>query len=400
MFRGFDALNLYCIVVILFFYCNHSISAIYCYECSSTFPASSICLPTCSQSFKLGSTCLLTRNISLEPNDFGSLHAEHISNASVISTPAEKYFVFGEEAVYRNPSEAVGWYWEYGSITYGCDTSRCNNPEHVNGLPNALNIRIPNETLDHLLTGELDNNCYQCDTCLDSDVTNTNMSTCSMVACPNHACNFVATRNSSTSVAKCGGGWHFTSGCILSREYASVDMTLIYYIHSNTSFLYQMKAVCLNDNCNNFTTFRQLKDAVTVDPDLTCLLNNFTSISTTSRPTSSTASGTYSTTSSRSSTTPRTSTTLRTTPRTSTTARTTPRTGTTLRTTPRTGTTLRTTSEPSTTVRTTPRTSGGVTTVSTKPPLSTTTTASGSSAKQSFMNTKLFIFIIFFFLYH
>ncbi|CAF0735136.1 unnamed protein product [Rotaria sordida] len=281
MFKGYNMLNLYCTIVLLFFYCNHSISALSCYECSSTFPASSICLPACSQTFQVGSTCLLTRNISLDPSDFGSLRAGHIGNESIISNAAEKHFVFGEEAVYQNPSQAVGWDWEYGPITYGCDTNGCNNPENVNRLPNALNIRIPNATLNRLLTGELDNSCYLCNTCLDTDVTGTDMSACSVTPCPNHACNFVATRNSTTSLGQCSSGWHFTSGCILSREPAQVDMTLIYYIRSKTSFLYQMAAVCLNDNCNNFTTFKQLKDAVTVDPDLTCLLDN-TSSSTTS----------------------------------------------------------------------------------------------------------------------
>ncbi|CAF0845123.1 unnamed protein product [Rotaria sp. Silwood1] len=336
-------------MVLLLFYCNHSISALSCYECTSTFPASSVCLPPCSQTFRMNSTCFLTRNISLDPSDFGSLRAGHISDESIISTAAETHFVFGEEAVYLNPSVAVGWDWEYGPITYGCDTSGCNNPEDVNRLPNALNIRIPNETLNRLLTGELDNNCYQCDTCLDTDVTSTDMSTCSFVPCPAHACNFVATRNSTTSLAQCGSGWHFTSGCILSKEPASVDMTLIYYIRSKTSFLYQMAAVCLNNNCNNITTFKQLKDAVTVDPDLTCLLDNKTT-STTPRPTVSTTTQTFSTISNTGSTSTRTT----------------------------------------NGVTTAPGTSSSVT-----QPLSTTTT-SGSSSTQSFMNTKIFIFIFFF----
>jgi hypothetical protein len=122
MFSGYNLLNLYCIVTLLFYFCS-PLAAISCYECESTFPASSICLPLCSQSDQLNSTCLLTRNITLEPSDFGSLRAGHISEEPIISDAIEKNFVFGEEAVYQNPSEAVGWDWEYGSITYGCDTS-------------------------------------------------------------------------------------------------------------------------------------------------------------------------------------------------------------------------------------------------------------------------------------
>jgi hypothetical protein len=71
----------------------------------------------------LNSTCLLTRNIPLDASDSGSLLAAHISDEAVISDAIEKSFVFGEEAVYLHPSEAIGWHWEYGPITYGCDTS-------------------------------------------------------------------------------------------------------------------------------------------------------------------------------------------------------------------------------------------------------------------------------------
>ncbi len=123
MFSGYNKLNLCCIVVLVFLSFIPPISAISCYECQSTFPASSICLPSCSATDQLNSTCLLTRNISLTPSDFGTLRAGHISGEPVISDAIEKNFVFGEEAVYQNPSVAGGWDWEYGSITYGCDTS-------------------------------------------------------------------------------------------------------------------------------------------------------------------------------------------------------------------------------------------------------------------------------------
>jgi hypothetical protein len=102
------------------------------------------------------------------------------------------------------------------------------------------------------------------------------MSACILENCPTHACNFIATRNSPGSIAQCGTTWHFSSGCIPSREYAQVDMTMMYYIRSQTNFLYQMAGVCLSDNCNNFTTFLQLKNAITVDPDLSCLINSTT----------------------------------------------------------------------------------------------------------------------------
>jgi hypothetical protein len=79
-------------------------------------------LPECSQSYRENSTCLLTRNIALESSIVGSLRAGHISEEPIISDAVEKNFVFGEEAVYQNPSQAVGWDWEYGPVTYGCDT--------------------------------------------------------------------------------------------------------------------------------------------------------------------------------------------------------------------------------------------------------------------------------------
>jgi len=113
------------------------------------------------------------------------------------------------------------------------------------------------------------------------------MSNCGLTSCPNYACSFVATRSSPTSTAQCNNGWHFTSGCILSRELAQVDMTLMYYILSKTTVLYQMEAICLSDNCNNIMTFKELKDAITVDPDLSCLINETSSTTTSAVSTTS-----------------------------------------------------------------------------------------------------------------
>lgn len=110
-----------CVLVLVLQYLTHSASALSCYQCSSTFPGSSVCLPPCSQTDRPGSNCLLTRNVSLEPNQVGSLRAAHIENEPIISTAPEKLFLFGEEVVYLNPSTSVGWDWEYGPITYGCD---------------------------------------------------------------------------------------------------------------------------------------------------------------------------------------------------------------------------------------------------------------------------------------
>jgi hypothetical protein len=120
MFRGYNILNLYCVLTI--FYFNHPISARLCYNCVSTFPSNQVCLPSCSQSYQANSTCLLTRNIPLVPVDVGSVRAGHIAEEPIISDAVEKNFIYGEEAVYKNPSETVGWDWEYGAITYGCDT--------------------------------------------------------------------------------------------------------------------------------------------------------------------------------------------------------------------------------------------------------------------------------------
>ncbi|CAF3061980.1 unnamed protein product [Rotaria socialis] len=356
-------LNLSCFVALLFLSLNHSISALSCYECESTFPASSICLPTCTTRFVPDSTCVLLRNISLEPSDVGSLRAAHIGDVPTMPNITEKSFVFGEEAVYLNPSAAVGWDWEYGPITYGCDTDNCNHPEDVNRLPNALNARIPNATLERLLLGDLDSSCYVCDTCLDSDVTNTDMSNCTKEPCLNHACGFVATRNSPSSTKQCNAGWHYSSYCMGSREVAQVDMTLIYYIRSKSFYIYQMEAVCLRNDCNNMTTFKQLKDAVTVDPDLTCLIDSSNSSTTTS---------------------------IR--PVTSTTARVTTSTAVGGLTSTTTRQVTGTLTGPTTTQLST---GSGITTVSN---IQITTT--GSGPEQLFVNTKLFIFVIFFFLFH
>ncbi|CAF0794401.1 unnamed protein product [Adineta ricciae] len=290
--------------LISFFICFYRpVSTLSCYECVSTFPGDNVCLPECSQTTQLNSTCLLTRDVSLDHDFSGSVRAGHINNEPFIFDAVDKYFIFGEEAVYQNPSVAVNWDWEYGPITYGCDTPGCNNPQYVNSLPNALNARIPNETLDRLLTGTLDSSCYVCDECLDEDVSMTNMSSCQQTLCPQHTCNFVATRSSTTGPAQCDGGWHFTSGCILSNEPAQVQMSIMYYIRSKTKVIYQLEATCHSDNCNNFTTFRQLKNDVTVDPDLTCLTSITTttslstsSVSTSSTSSSSTATGSTSTT--------------------------------------------------------------------------------------------------------
>ena len=117
----FNRLTFYSVVLLVHFF-NKPISTRSCYECAVTFPASEICLPSCSSTFRSNSTCLLLRNIPLVPTSPGSIRAGHISEEPVIADAQEKEFFFGEEAVYLNPSSAVGWHWEYGPITYGCDT--------------------------------------------------------------------------------------------------------------------------------------------------------------------------------------------------------------------------------------------------------------------------------------
>lgn len=114
-------LNIYFFVALVFLCYNHSVSAISCYECQSTFPSSSVCLPTCTTSFRPDSICVLVRNISLDPDLAGSLRAAHLSDIPSIPSVAERNFIFGEEAVYQNPNPVVGWDWEYGPITFGCD---------------------------------------------------------------------------------------------------------------------------------------------------------------------------------------------------------------------------------------------------------------------------------------
>lgn len=156
----------------------------------------------------------------------------------------------------------------------------------MNRLPDALNALIPDTTLNELLLGDVENTCYQCNTCFDENNPVVNMSACGTTACPDGSCNFVATRYSSSSTAQCGDTWHFTSGCIPSREPSQVDMTLMYYINSGTTKVYQMEAICHTDNCNNFNTFTQLKNALSIDPDLSCLVSSTIASSTHSSSTS------------------------------------------------------------------------------------------------------------------
>ena len=99
-----------------------SISSISCYVCESTFPGNNLCIPPCLQSDEVNSTCQLTRNVPLDVSTIGSVVAGHIGDDPFFSNALEKNFVFGEETVYLNPSESVGWEWEYGPVTYGCDT--------------------------------------------------------------------------------------------------------------------------------------------------------------------------------------------------------------------------------------------------------------------------------------
>ncbi|CAF0887313.1 unnamed protein product [Adineta steineri] len=382
MFSRHNILKLYCSLTLLIVYFNRPILTLSCYECISTFPGNNICLPSCSQTDRANSTaCLLTRNIPLESGFEGSVRAGHISQEPVLSDAEENYFIYGEEAVYQNPSVAVGWDWEYGPITYGCNTSGCNNPQNVNSLPNALNARIPNETLTRLLTGDLINTCYLCTNLpLTEDLLDTDMSKCPPTNCPQYSCNFVATRQS--------GGWRFSSGCILSRVPAQVDMTLMHYINSDKLVVYQMEATCLSNNCNTITTFKQLKDAITVDPDLSCLPN----INTTS--TTSTSTSSVSPSGSSSSTTtggPGVTTTTGGPGVTTTTGGT----GVTTTTTGGPGVTTTTTGGPGATTTTTG--GPGVTTTTGGPGITTTTTAqpTTSSGEQDFLNIKLFILTIF-----
>jgi hypothetical protein len=135
-----------------------------------------------------------------------------------------------------------------------------------------LNARIPNETLDRLLLGDIVSKCYTCSKWIDENMINEYMDHCISEDCRNHACGLMVSRsNSSNGNIPNGNRWYFKGSCRSSREPASIDLTLIHYIRSKTSVIYQMEAVCLSDNCNNFSTFQQLKDALSIRPDLACL---------------------------------------------------------------------------------------------------------------------------------
>lgn len=53
---------------------------------------------------------------------FSSLVAGPISSFPSLASITDQEFLFGEEAIYHNPSVEVGWETEYGPISYGCDT--------------------------------------------------------------------------------------------------------------------------------------------------------------------------------------------------------------------------------------------------------------------------------------
>ena len=173
-------------------------------------------------------------------------------------------------------------------------SSGCNDPKNINRLSDAWKPRIPTATLDRLLTGNIVSNCTRCSTCLDENFTGTEANGCVSELCASHACGFVATRASPLDPQQCQRGWRFASFCIGSREPAQVDMTLMYYLQSKKSVVYQLEAICLSDNCNSPATFKQLKDNITVESNLDCLLGNSNSstTSTSTRPNPSTPSGT------------------------------------------------------------------------------------------------------------
>ena len=167
--------------------------------------------------------------------------------------------------------------------------SGCNDPKKINGLTDAWKPRISNAVLDRLLKGDIVSNCTRCTTCLGENFTGTEANSCVSEPCASHTCGFVATRVSSLNPQQCPSGWRFASFCIGSREPAQVDMTLMYYIQSKTSVVYQLEANCLSDNCNSPATFKQLKDAITVESNLDCLIGSSnSSISTSTRPNLST----------------------------------------------------------------------------------------------------------------
>ena len=156
-------------------------------------------------------------------------------------------------------------------------------------------MNIPNTTLTQLLEGDLVGSCYTCNgICVDENNANGAMSNCQIEACPSHTCWFLASQNSPRNLSNCGNQWAFSSGCRQSADEAQVDMTLMYYIRTRMTVLNEMEAVCRNENCNNFTVFKQLKDAIRVNPNLNCLSNidNGTTIGSTMYSGSSTSSGT------------------------------------------------------------------------------------------------------------
>lgn len=100
------------------------VSTISCYECESSFPGDNVCLPVCAEVEQEISTCILTRDVPLATSGSGSVRASHIVNETILVNSKEKHFLFGEErTVFQNTTGSTDWDWQYGRITYGCDTS-------------------------------------------------------------------------------------------------------------------------------------------------------------------------------------------------------------------------------------------------------------------------------------
>jgi len=153
-----------------------------------------------------------------------SLVAGPINNFPSLASITDQEFLFGEEAIYHNPSVEIGWETEYGPISYGCDTDNCNDPRYINRLPDALNVNIPNTTLSQLLEGDLVANCYVCNSCVDENNPTTAMDSCTIETCPSRTCWFLASQNSPRNLTICPNKWSFISGCRGAADPAQVDM--------------------------------------------------------------------------------------------------------------------------------------------------------------------------------
>ncbi|CAF1468776.1 unnamed protein product, partial [Didymodactylos carnosus] len=149
-----------------------------------------------------------------------------------------------------------------------CVFSGCNHPKIADRLPYALETHIPDNILDQYLDGVSNYQCWDCAKCVNDTVGIDNMSGCTKQYCLTNACSLVVSRNTNNPTCP----YTMRSKCYdLGYPPIHVNMTLVYYYNSDKKVIYTMDVICHKDNCNDYSTYKALENALSVNPDLACL---------------------------------------------------------------------------------------------------------------------------------